>query len=113
MSELLDNFKVKRTKRPNQVVRVKSEYQRVELRIAKDGSERWIARMLNRNTRTFDTERAAAIAVDKDHILNGRSPVNILKRATAVSESSFWCMKHDIAVGQNVCTSQCEQCKSQ
>lgn len=90
-----------------------SNYKRVELRVSKDGTERWIARMLNMNTRTFDNEREAAIAVDKDHILNGRDPVNILKKPATKNESSFWCMKHDNVAGQNVCTSQCNDCKSQ
>lgn len=73
---------IKRAKRANSTKREpSSSYKRVELRVAKDGTERWIARMLNQNSRTFDTEREAAIAVDKDHILNGKDPVNLLKKS--------------------------------
>lgn len=73
---------IKRAKRANSTKREPSaSYKRVELRVSKDGTERWIARMLNQNSRTFDTEREAAIAVDKDHILNGRDPVNVLKKS--------------------------------
>lgn len=88
--------------------RIKSEYKGVELRIAKDGTQRWVARMVNQNSRSFDTEREAAIAVDKNRILNGLSPVNVLKP----KPEQFWCAKTDQQESKPVCKQQCNECKS-
>jgi hypothetical protein len=73
---------IKRGKyRPRVAVRVASEnYKGVQIRTDRDGGQKWIARMKNGNSRTFDTEREAAIAVDKSFIMAGLEPPNILKK---------------------------------
>jgi hypothetical protein len=73
---------IKRGKyRPRKVIRIASEnYKGVQLKTTKEGEERWVARMKNGNSRSFDTEREAAIAVDKSYIMAGLEPPNILKK---------------------------------
>lgn len=45
----------------------------------KAGKDRWLGKRWN-NGRVFDTEREAAIYVDKQLIEKGREPINILIR---------------------------------
>jgi hypothetical protein len=81
--EIFYDAKVKRTKKKSSTKNVKSElYRGVTLRITKDGRERWIGRMVSGNSKPYDTEREAAIAVDMSYINAGLEPINILKRKT-------------------------------
>jgi len=53
------------------------KYKSVNLYIQKDGKERWRVERC-RNGAYYDTEREAAIEVDKKLIEKGKKPVNIL-----------------------------------
>jgi len=57
----------------------KSKYKYVSLEWDSNGKERWIMSIYG-NRKPFDTERQAAIAVDKKLIEKGKEPVNILVR---------------------------------
>jgi hypothetical protein len=57
----------------------KSKYKYVSLEWDSNGKERWIINIQG-NRKPFDTEREAAIAVDKKLISIGKEPVNILIR---------------------------------
>lgn len=81
--DIFYDAKVKRTKKKSSTKNIKSElYKGVTLRTTKDGRERWIGRMVSGNSKPYDTEREAAIAVDMSYITAGREPQNILKRKT-------------------------------
>lgn len=81
--DIFYDAKVKRTKKKSSTKNIKSElYKGVTLRTTKDGRERWIGRMVSGNSKPYDTEREAAIAVDMSYINAGREPQNILKRKT-------------------------------
>jgi hypothetical protein len=55
----------------------KSKYKYVSLEWDSTGKERWTICIYG-NRKPFDTEREAAIAVDKKLIEKGKKPVNIL-----------------------------------
>lgn len=57
----------------------KSKYKYVVLEWDSTEKERWIMSIYG-NRKPFDTERQAAIAVDKKLIERGKEPVNILVR---------------------------------
>ena len=56
-----------------------SNYKNVQKVIHKDGTVRWEAK-LPRTAKIFDTEREAALCIDKNLISRDKEPVNILKR---------------------------------
>lgn len=57
----------------------KSKYKYVVLEWDSKGNEKWIAGIFG-NRKPYNTEREAAIAVDKRLIEKGKEPVNILVR---------------------------------
>lgn len=65
-------------------VRKSEKYKYVTLYEAKDKSPRWRAQIFG-SGKIFDTEREAAICIDKKLIDKGKEPVNILiKKETAI-----------------------------
>lgn len=56
-----------------------SQYKNVACFLDSNGTERWRA-IINKNSFFFDSERDAAMAIDKHLIENGKEPINILKR---------------------------------
>ncbi len=56
-----------------------SKYKNVQKIIHKDGHVRWEAKLPN-TAKVFDTERDAALCIDKNLISRHKEPVNILKR---------------------------------
>lgn len=56
-----------------------SEYKYVA-NMKQNGKDGWCVNMAGISKSTFNTERQAAIAVDKIMIRNGKDPVNILVR---------------------------------
>ena len=57
-----------------------SKYKYVVLYADEYGKERWFAKVRGFTTKEYETERDAAIAVDKMFLSKGKEPVNILKR---------------------------------
>ena len=59
---------------------IKSQYMHVRGLQYTDGTIKWYTAIYRVYTLSFDTEREAAIAVDKYFINKGKEPKNILKR---------------------------------
>jgi len=57
----------------------KSKYKYVVLEWDSNGNEKWIANIFG-NRKPYNTEREAAISIDKQLINKGKEPVNILVR---------------------------------
>lgn len=57
-----------------------SQYKYVSKLLVRGKKIRWQAHVRSSKAKSFDTERQAAIHVDKELIRLGREPVNILKR---------------------------------
>ena len=60
-------------------IRKSSKYKYVALFKTKEGVDRWVATIMG-NTKSYDTEKEAALSVDKKLINKGKDPVNILIR---------------------------------
>lgn len=60
-------------------IRKSDKYKYVALFETKEGLERWGVQMMG-NTKYYDSEREAALSVDKVLINKGKEPVNILVR---------------------------------
>lgn len=60
--------------------RIKSQYKYVQGFINDKNIIRWYTNIYRVHSLSFDTEREAAIAVDKYFINKGKEPKNILKR---------------------------------
>jgi len=58
-------------------IRKSENYKYVYLYLQKDGKERWEAKIFNIG-KCYDTEKEAAIEVDRKLIEKGKKPINIL-----------------------------------